>query len=121
MKRALIVTVFFLILLFVGSLVFTPIAGNIWSQLTGRGFIIPSEANVFTFRVTKWNDGSGEWWLYGEDGRFFYHFSGDKNVPYLIFPKNRVGSCRDFNSTNVATWSPDFVEKARERQKGSGL
>ena len=50
----------------------TNLFDNLWNLLTGRGYFIPKESNMFIFKVTKENDGSGEWWLYGEDKNYYY-------------------------------------------------
>jgi hypothetical protein len=53
-----------------GIAIGTPAVFNLWSLATGRGFFVPTESSVFSFRVTKMNEGSGEWWLYGEAIRY---------------------------------------------------
>jgi len=45
---------------------------NSLDYLIQRGFFIPKESNIFRFEVTKWNQGSGEYWLYGEDDKYYY-------------------------------------------------
>lgn len=83
-------------------LVVTPTAGNLWDIVTGAGFEIPAESSIFTFRVTRMNDGSGEWWLYGEDGRFFYGLPDDG--PYVAYPRDRAARCPEFDPQNIRTW-----------------
>lgn len=81
----------------------TPIASNIWSLLTARGFFIPPESSIFSFSVTKQNDGSGEWWLYAEDGKSF--FALDPTEPtYLSVPRTEASKCQNFDSLNQGTW-----------------
>ena len=77
------------------------ILGNLWSLTTGTGFFIPAESSMFTFRVSKENDGSGEWWLYGEDGSYYYCNLTD---PYLAYPKSKAATCPNFNPVEVSTW-----------------
>lgn len=89
-------------------LVATPLAGNLWNLLSGAGFEIPSESSIFTFRPTVMNEGSGEWWLYGEDRRNYYGVP-EKDAPpagYLVFPRARVGECPGFREQDVTTWCP---------------
>src|SRR3569833_2793289 len=54
------------------AFVATPAASNLWSLATARGCFIPRESSIWSFRVTKENNGSGEWWLYGMDGTHFF-------------------------------------------------
>jgi hypothetical protein len=84
----------------------TPVTGNLWGLVTGAGYAIPSESSIFTFRATVMNDGSGEWWMYGEDRRNFYGVP-EKGAPpagYLVFPRGRVGECPGFSARDVTTW-----------------
>jgi hypothetical protein len=81
----------------------TPTASNVWSLATGRGFFIPDESSVFSFRVTKENEGSGEWWLYGEDGRNLFAIHPGDPV-YLSVPRERKSQCPNFDPLNQSTW-----------------
>lgn len=86
-----------LIGLFLVSLYF-PVGDNLWSIVTGRGYEIPEGSSVFTFRPLLMNTGSGEWWIYGMDGEFYYYQDGTR------FRRVRVEDCIDFNPTMVETW-----------------
>lgn len=77
---------------------------NGWSLLTGRGYVIPVESSIFEFRATVMNEGSGEWWTYGEDSNYYYHFTGDDAVPYIKFPKSLASACKSFEPSNHLTW-----------------
>jgi len=79
--------------------------GNAWGLLTGRGYMVPAESSVFTFDATVMNPGSGEWWLYGEDGRYFYHFTGEGKVPYLKVERSAAARCPGFAPHDAATWA----------------
>jgi hypothetical protein len=79
-------------------------AGNAWLLLTGRGYVIPSESSIFAFEATVMNDGSGEWWLYGEDGRNYYAYLGAPESPYVTYAKVRAISCQGFDPHEIATW-----------------
>lgn len=81
----------------------TPAFGNLWCLITGRGFFIPAESSLFTFKVTQENPGSGEWWLYGEDRRYFYALHEKESV-YLIFPRAAIQRCPGFRPLNYDTW-----------------
>ena len=43
------------------------------------------------------NEGSGEWWLYGEDARFYYHFTGQGGDAYAKMRRSSVATCNNFN------------------------
>lgn len=79
---------------------------NCWLVATGRGFEIPDESSLFTFRVTKMNEGSGEWWLYGEDRSFFYAAPESGEVRYHAFPRARIEDCPGFERFDFSTWCP---------------
>jgi hypothetical protein len=98
---------FFLIVfvLFVIIIANTAFLSNIWCTATGRGFIIPKESSYFTFTATKMNQGSGEWWLYGEDENYFYsseNATSDKD--YVLLSKERGSKIKDFDKFEVKTW-----------------
>src|SRR5262245_17907316 len=94
----------FLVVL-LATVVFTPLAGNLWLLLTGNGYEIPEESSVLWFNPTVMNDGSGDWWIYGEDHTYYY-FIGDGHGRYKMFPKEREQSCRGFDPTRYETWCP---------------
>lgn len=100
--KLLAVFVGLLILLLLG-LSFQPV-GNAWFLMTDSVFIIPKESSVWRFSPTVMNDGSGDWWLYGEDGVHFYHFVGGESVSYLLFPREAVKDCTGFDPHDVNTW-----------------
>lgn len=83
------------------------IFSNAWSLLTARGFIIPRESSIATFRATALNQGSGEWWLYGEDARYFYHFTGEEQMPYTKIERSATLKCKDFDPLDHQTWCTD--------------
>ncbi|HEV8582536.1 MAG TPA: hypothetical protein VGX68_26010 [Thermoanaerobaculia bacterium] len=95
--------VLFLIVVAAVILFATPAFGNLWDLITGRGFFIPAESSLFTFKVTKDNPGSGEWWLYGEDRRYFYALH-EREPFYLVFPRAAVERCPGFEPLNYHTW-----------------
>ncbi len=77
---------------------------NAWSLLTDRSFIIPTESSIITFKVTSMNEGSGDWWVYGEDANFYYHFMGSDQVPYTKIARNITSTCEAFDPLNYLTW-----------------
>ena len=70
---------------------------------TGRGFIIPDESSILTFRVNEMNDGSGEWWLYAEDNRYFYT-NVRTDASYTAFLKSELPLCPAFDPRDSTTW-----------------
>jgi hypothetical protein len=95
-----------------GGALLTPFVENAWGLAAARGFAIPKESSIFTFRVTRMNDGSGEWWLYGEDFRNFYGVP-DANVAYFVFPRAKVAQCPGFDPRDTSTWCPRLVTAVR--------
>lgn len=93
-----------LIIFFVILFAHLPVGTNIWHIFTGNGFIIPNESSIFTFRITIMNEGSGEWWLYGQDVEFYYHFIGKTEVPYIKISKEESKKCKGFLANNYKTW-----------------
>jgi hypothetical protein len=90
-----------------GLIFVMPVVGNLWWLATGTGFFIPEESSIFSFRVTKENDGSGEWWLYGEDHERLYALHPTDPV-YLSVLKQERARCANFNATDQSTWcSPE--------------
>ena len=77
---------------------------NGWHIATGRGFIVPKESSIFQFHATVMNEGSGEWWVYGEDSNFYYYFTGDSTMPYIKYNKQMALTCKSFDRLNHLTW-----------------
>jgi hypothetical protein len=88
----------------------TPTLGNAWALATARGFFIPVESSLFTFRVTMENSGSGEWWIYGEDGKSYFALSSIE-PRYFVQTKSDAAKCDGFLPQDSATWcSPTAVD-----------
>ncbi|MFN8391215.1 MAG: hypothetical protein U0136_13065 [Bdellovibrionota bacterium] len=81
----------------------TPLLGNGWSVIADRGFFIPAESSAMDFRVTQPNEGSGEWWIYGEDSNHFYALD-EHEAAYYVFSKEKQSECRHFSKLDRATW-----------------
>lgn len=77
---------------------------NGWHLATGRGFIVPKESTIFQFHATVMNEGSGEWWVYGEDSNSYYYFTGDSVMPYIKYTKQMALTCESFDPLNYLTW-----------------
>lgn len=102
-KKKLLIYFFVLILLLSISMI-SDVFSNIWNLLTARGFIIPKESSILTFRTTLLNQGSGEWWIYGEDNNFFYYFTGEEKMPYIKITRTAASNCKNFDPLNYLTW-----------------
>lgn len=94
-----------------GTFVFLlPVFVNLAQVIIGAGFFIPEESSLFTFQVTQENDGSGEYWLYAEDRKYFYDAASLEleGALYLAFPKDKVDDCPGFLPKDSTTWCPEF-------------
>jgi len=99
MKNKVIVSIIvFILLIMLGC--YSHIFINLWCIVTENGYFIPQESNILVFNATKMNSGSGGWWLYGEDNKYYYAlnpFGG-----YLKLQKGNEPS--DFDKFNYETW-----------------
>ena len=87
----------------------TELYPNLFGVWTGNGFIIPQQSSIFTFKVNKMNEGSGDYWLYGEDSGFYYTtMQASSTAPYIFISKERAGKLKGFNKTNYGTWGFDL-------------
>lgn len=83
---------------------FTEAPTNVFSLITARGFFIPSQSSIFTFRTTVENPGSGEWWICGEDSHYFYAVPDRDVSRYLAFPKPKRAEYAGFQPSDYKTW-----------------
>ena len=75
------------------------------SLVTSRGFFIPYESSLYSFQTLVTNEGSGEYWIYGEDkDRYYYGGDGVSPNRYLSIKKKDANNCPDFNPTKFETW-----------------
>lgn len=93
-KYKLVLYIFIAYLLF-----FTEFIHNITSLIASRGYFIPKESSIFTFSVILENTGNGEYWIYGEDKKYYY-YSGV--LPYVFIEKEN--KCPNFNKLDYRTW-----------------
>lgn len=95
----------FMALLVVGTMAIclaTPLASNATMLLMDRSNFIPAQSSIFFFEPSVINDGSSNYWLYGQDRTYYYHFTYQADAPYLYIPRNNT--CVDFDRTDVRTW-----------------
>ena len=83
---------------------------NCWMLLIEPNYIIPKESNIFQFEVNQMNDGSGDWWVYGQDNKNYYYFLGSDFFPYITFSKGDAQTCSGFDKLNINTWCDKIVE-----------
>ncbi len=89
---------------------FTELTSNPWNILTGNGYLIPKESSLFSFKATKMNTGSGDYWLYGKDNTFFYStMINGINEPYIRISKEKANLKEGFDPFNYKTWSNEFL------------
>ena len=69
-------------------------------------YFIPRESNIFIFKATEWNDGSGDWWVYGEDSNYYYMALGKNRYDKLLKGLENI----NFNRHNYETWGENKVE-----------
>ena len=82
----------------------TPLGVNLWFLATDPVYVMPAESSVFRFKPTVMNPGSGDWWLYGEDGLYYFAFTGEGRPPYRSITRARAAACEGFIATDVEAW-----------------
>lgn len=76
---------------------------NFWCLSTDENYFIPKESSILIFEATRMNDGSGDWWLYGEDKDYYYGLNIETETPrYYILEKGR--ETKNFDKFNYNTW-----------------
>ena len=89
-----------------GSFVSFPVFwANQFELLLSRGYIIPAESSVCSFRVVVDNEGSGEFWLYGADEVNVY--AQGEGTPRSTYFKMRISegnACPQFSMHDHRTW-----------------
>lgn len=92
----------------VALLLFTPASSNLWLLATKRGFTLPDESSIFTFRVTELSAERWEWWSYAEDGDYFYARGQRDGLYYIAYPRLKVTECSTFQPRDWRTWCEQF-------------
>ena len=80
----------------------TPVFTNALMLLMDRMNFIPGESSIWTFKPYEINQGSSNYWLYGEDSHSYYHFAYIPNAPYRSISKSN--QCAGFDKRDVRTW-----------------
>lgn len=89
-------------ILAVGVVVWTNIFSNSLMLLMDGVNFIPAESSILAFEPYEINQGSSSYWIYGQDGENYYHFSYDAAAPYIFISKANV--CHGFDRLNFKTW-----------------
>lgn len=80
----------------------TRLVANAALMLLDRSNFIPAQSSILSFEPYVTNDGSSNYWLYGKDGRYYYHFTYEQAVPYLYIEQDNA--CPRFDREDVRTW-----------------
>ncbi|MBN6712212.1 hypothetical protein JFL47_13845 [Haemophilus haemoglobinophilus] len=69
--------------------------------IEGDGYV-PNKSNIWDFNITQIDEGSGGYWRYGKDDKFYYFFSLWEEDVYFYISKDN--SCANFNEKDINTW-----------------
>ena len=83
---------------------FTHFLSNSWNLFTDCQYFIPNESTIFSFRPTKMNEGSGGWWLYGEDKQYYYGLNVEPGSQPEYFKQKKGEEPSNFDCINYKTW-----------------
>ncbi|MCA9385507.1 hypothetical protein KC717_02570 [Candidatus Dojkabacteria bacterium] len=84
---------------------FTFLIPNTFQSLTEEVYVIPKESSMWTFDATKYNPGSGDWWVYGEDSMYYYHYTGEGiDTTYEVISREDASQCSGFDKHDHSTW-----------------
>ncbi|MGF6420326.1 hypothetical protein ABH900_003845 [Stenotrophomonas sp. AN71] len=89
----------------------TPLASNALLLLMERSNFIPAESSILTFEPYSINHGSSNYWLYGKDRTYYYHFTYEDDVPYVYIPQDN--RCPGFDQQDARTWCSALPGKKR--------
>lgn len=107
MKKLIRILLLLFVLFVIAIFTIEPFAiavGNSFSKLHRNGYFIPKESSIYKFRETKANQGSGEYWLYGEDDTFYFALEKCDTLDYSFFKKEDVKNCPNFDPHDIKTW-----------------
>lgn len=82
---------------------------NLWFKLIEPEYVIPEESSIFDFKPNVMNPGSGDWWVYGEDSKNYYYFTGSEDNPYILIEKSI--DCPNFDPLNYKSWCNTNLNK----------
>lgn len=83
---------------------------NTWHLTTDSvTYYIPNESNIFDFGPIVWNDGSGEWWIYGGDSKNIYYAHPDSALGTYFFIEKKLFSEHGYIDTVYDSWPKENV------------
>ena len=80
---------------------------NYYLSITENGYYVPKESRYSHFVSTIMNEGSGGWWLYGQDQVNYYALSDKHHYSYWVLP--RGSEPEGFSPTDKTTWGQRAV------------
>ena len=80
---------------------------NGWCLLTENGYFIPQESSISRFEATKMNEGSGGWWLYGEDNKYYYGLNIEPDYSPKYFKLQKGKEPDNFDKFDYHTWEKE--------------
>lgn len=80
----------------------TPVLSNALMLLMDNGNFIPAQSSIWTFEPYEINQGSSNYWIYGEDRVNYYYFAYTPETPYRLIAKRN--QCVGFDKRDVRTW-----------------
>ncbi|MBS9782880.1 MAG: hypothetical protein KGV43_03675 [Arcobacter sp.] len=93
----------FVFMCFLGFKPMQNVFNNGISLIFRNGFFIPKESFIYSFVEMQKDEGSGEYWLYAQDDRYYYT-TMTKDKKYIKISKQLTKSKKDFDKLNVNTW-----------------
>lgn len=72
-------------------------------MLRDGGYVIPAQSSIDEFSPMLMSEGSGQYWIYGEDDVYYYHKSLDPDGNYTSITKKlakEIGA----DPFNARTW-----------------
>lgn len=78
--------------------------GNSISLLLRKGYFIPEESKIYRFIETKSDQGSSEYWLYGEDDNFYFYTGKCDIYQYGYIKREDAHTNPNFNKHDYTTW-----------------
>lgn len=103
------------VLLFVLLIIQSNCVGNYYMTKIDPVYIIPNESSLCRFEVNQMNNGSGDWWIYGQDNKNYYYYIGHDSLPYITFSNGAAQICSGFDKLNVNTWCGKITEAFKSR------
>ncbi len=106
----------FHMILFVGIVVLLYFYGQCLSNFVSirinvspNDYYIPKESSLCEFKPLSFPDGSGQYWLYGEDKLNYYSSESSNGSDYIYIAHKEAEKCFRFNSMDISTWCTKHI------------